>query len=47
MVTIECPWCEQSLEVDAVAESLVMRCSECAVVVDIAQDDAALLAAAA
>jgi len=47
MVTIECPWCEQGVELDVVAGSLVMRCSECAVAVDIAQDDAALLAAAA
>jgi hypothetical protein len=46
MVTIECPWCEQSVELDAAAEVPVMRCRECAVLVDIAQDDPALTRAA-
>jgi hypothetical protein len=46
MVTIECPWCEQSVELDTIEGSAVMRCSECAVLVDIAQDDPALTRAA-
>jgi endogenous inhibitor of DNA gyrase (YacG/DUF329 family) len=50
MVTVECPWCDELVRLDMMADDLVVRCDECDVAVEAAPDSHILrepLAAAA
>jgi Zn finger protein HypA/HybF involved in hydrogenase expression len=46
MITLECAWCESELTIDGLDATRV-DCPECNVSVDLAQDDAQLIAVAA
>jgi uncharacterized protein (DUF983 family) len=47
MVIVECPWCGEGAGVEMMPEPAVLRCEACDVSVEIADDDARGMAAAA